>query len=609
MSNSIRTRLTIAFLGLAVGPLLIVGLLLILRTYSVQTEGAVALQREMAAHLSSRVQSLIRNLESGLQMLIRVENLQKLAPERQKLILSIFHSRQSAIDDLILLDACGRVLSYHSRLKPYQDLPMRPQKEFESFTVPMSRGVTYFGPVRSQELSGEPVMIMAVPIITPVTGKPEGVLVADIRLKEIWNLVARIRPGQKGNSFIVDAGKRVVAHSNPSVVLRGTRFDPPGFDGVQMGLNGQESVLVSQVVTFGAQQFHILVEGPVSEALALAIHTVIIMLTIVVIALLAAGSIGFLTVRRIVRPIQDIAETARAINAGDLSRRVVVKSRDELGVLAGAFNKMTSQLGTFINDLEKRVAVRTAELAASNRELEAFAYSVSHDLRAPLRHIDGFLELLRKKAGTALDEQGRHYMEAISDAARKMGLLIDDLLSFSRTGRQAISLKQVDLGSLVRDVIREFEPDAAGRHIEWRISDMPAVNGDAAMLRMVLMNLIANALKFTRPRQEPRIEIGTLPGQDFETVIYVRDNGVGFNPQYADRLFGVFQRLHRSEEFEGTGIGLANVRQIITRHGGRTWAEGKVDQGATFFFSLPQTAKSLSGNSLPLFAKGGSGGI
>jgi PAS domain S-box-containing protein len=731
MANSIRTRLTIAFLGLAAGPLLIVGLILILKAYSVQTQEAIALQREMAAHLSSRVQSLIRNLESGLQTLIRIEDLQKLEPGRQKLILSIFHSRQSAIDDLILLDAGGRVLSYHSRLKLHRDLPTQPQKDLESFTAPMYRGVTYFGPVRFQELSGEPLMIMAVPFIDLDTGKPEGVLVADVRLKEIWDLVARIHPGQKGASFIVDAEKRVVAHRNPSVVLRGTRFDPPGFDGVQMGLSGQKSVMVRQIIRFGDQQFHIVVEGPVSEALALAIHTVRIMLAVVLIALLAAGCLGFFTVRLIVGPIEDIAETARAINAGDLSRRVVVKRRDELGVLASAFNRMTQQLQALINDLEKRVVERTAELEIErnkaqqyldiagvilvaidadqrvtlinqkgceilgrsseeivakdwfetfvpahlrqgvirafrqlmggniesieyfenpvltqggeerliawhnvllkdnegniigtlssgqdisekkqteeriiklnqdlrnraveleevNKELEAFAYSVSHDLRAPLRHIDGFLELLKKKMGTELDEQGRHYMDTISEAARKMGLLIDELLSFSRMGRHAMSFQEVALEELVCDVILELEPDAAGRSVEWRIGDLPVVSGDKAMLWTVLVNLISNALKFTYPREKAQIEIGSQPGQDSEVVIYVRDNGVGFDMTYADKLFGVFQRLHRVDEFEGTGIGLANVRRIIARHSGRTWATGELNKGATFYFSLPE---------------------
>jgi light-regulated signal transduction histidine kinase (bacteriophytochrome) len=225
--------------------------------------------------------------------------------------------------------------------------------------------------------------------------------------------------------------------------------------------------------------------------------------------------------------------------------------------------------------------------------MHAFTYTVSHDLRAPLRHIDGFLELLQKTIGTALDEQGRHYMDAISGAARKMGLLIDDLLSFSRMGRHTMSVQQVELSALVQDVIRELEPDAAGRDIEWRIGDLPVVSGDAPMLRMVLTNLITNALKFTRPRQQARIEIGSLPGQTSEAVIYVRDNGVGFDMTYGDKLFGVFQRLHRADEFEGTGIGLANVRRIIARHGGRTWAEGEIDRGAAFFFSLPQSIQGV----------------
>jgi signal transduction histidine kinase len=587
MLNSIRTRLTIAFLGLAVGPLLIVGLLLTVNTYNVQTQGAIALQREMATHLSSRVQILILNLESELYMLVRLEDLLKLGPERQKLILSIFQSQRSAIDDLVLLDADGRVLSYYSRLKLNQDLPIQSQKELESFTVPISRGVTYFGPVRFKELSGEPVMIMAVPIIALDTRKPDGVLVADVRLKEIWDLVAKIRPGQKGSSFIVDAENRVVAHSNPSAVLRGARFDPPGFDGVQTGLSGQESVLVSQVISFGARQFHIIVEGSVSEALALAVHTVRIMLTIVVIALLVAGGFGYLMVRRIVRPIEEIAETARAINAGDLSRRVVVKSSDELGVLADAFNKMTLQLETLINDLEKRVADRTAQLEAANKELEAFAYSVSHDLRAPLRHIDGFLELLEERITGTLDDRSRHYMATISDSAKRMGQLINDLLSFSRMGRHEMSKKPVDLAGLVQEIIEELAPETQDRAVNWRMADLPTVSGDRAMLRQVLVNLLANALKFTRGREQADIEIGCEPS-DKETIVFVRDNGVGFDPRYGDKLFGVFQRLHRADEFEGTGIGLANVRRIINRHGGRTWAEGEVNRGATFYFALPK---------------------
>ncbi len=240
------------------------------------------------------------------------------------------------------------------------------------------------------------------------------------------------------------------------------------------------------------------------------------------------------------------------------------------------------------SELERRVLDRTAQLEAANKELEAFAYSVSHDLRAPLRHIDGFLELLQQSIAESLDERSQHYMDTIADAVRRMGLLIDDLLSFSRMGRHELSTQPVDLARLVREVIRELAPEAAGRAINWRIADLPLVTGDRAMLRIVFINLIANAVKFTRSRDRAEIEIGCQSTQDTDVVIFVRDNGVGFDPQYADKLFGVFQRLHRAEDFEGTGIGLANVRRVIARHGGRVWAEGEIDHGATFYFALPQ---------------------
>jgi len=239
-----------------------------------------------------------------------------------------------------------------------------------------------------------------------------------------------------------------------------------------------------------------------------------------------------------------------------------------------------------ISELNRELERHLAQLEDANRELEAFSYSVSHDLRAPLRHITGFVELLNKKEQDVLDEKSRHYLKVISDAATKMGTLIDDLLVFSRMGRSEMRTMTVDAGRLVRESIGELEPETRGRDIRWEIGELPPVKADAAMLRLVLTNLISNALKFTRPRPQARITIGALTDRPKETRLFVRDNGVGFEMKYAERLFALFQRLHSEEEFEGTGVGLANVQRIIHRHGGRVWAEGSA-QGATFWISLP----------------------
>jgi PAS domain S-box-containing protein len=238
-------------------------------------------------------------------------------------------------------------------------------------------------------------------------------------------------------------------------------------------------------------------------------------------------------------------------------------------------------------ELEQRVIERTAELEAANKELEAFSYSVSHDLRAPLRHIEGFVEILRASQANALEEDGKRHLQTISDSARQMGKLIDDLLSFSRTARAELRKIKVNLEDIARGVLHEMEPDTRDRDIEWIIGPLPEVEGDPALLRQVFYNLIGNALKYTRTRPRARIEISSIVA-DSELIVSVQDNGVGFDPRYAQKLFGVFQRLHRASEFEGTGVGLANVRRIISRHGGRTWAEGRLDDGATFFFSLPK---------------------
>lgn len=238
-------------------------------------------------------------------------------------------------------------------------------------------------------------------------------------------------------------------------------------------------------------------------------------------------------------------------------------------------------------DLELRVRQRTAELEAANRELDAFSYSVSHDLRAPLRAVDGFAGILVSDYQDRLDAEGRRLLGVVRSQSRQMGRLIDDLLRFSRLGRHPLQKTTVDMEPLVRDVIQELHFQAAGRAIEFRVAPLPTVAADASLLRQVWINLLGNAIKFSRSREPAVIEVeGSVA--EAESVFLVRDNGVGFDPQFSDKLFKVFQRLHGPDEFEGTGIGLSLVQRVIHRHGGRVWATSEPGQGATFGFSLPR---------------------
>jgi PAS domain S-box-containing protein len=270
---------------------------------------------------------------------------------------------------------------------------------------------------------------------------------------------------------------------------------------------------------------------------------------------------------------------------------VITAMKNPQGKLIG-FSKVTRDL-TERKNAEERIQIlnrnleqHVANLTAANRDLDAFTYSLAHDLRAPLRHIHGFANILMQDWNEKIDDEGKRYLGKIVKSSREMGVMVDDLLNFARLGRVELQRTLVDLSQMVEEVKHQLEPDTQGRSIQWEVGQLPTVAGDPALLRQVLVNLLSNAVKYTSKEQNAQIKIGSGNGGN-EITVFVRDNGAGFEMKYAEKLFRVFQRLHRAEEFEGTGVGLANVRRIIERHGGRIWAEGEPGKGATFYFSLP----------------------
>jgi PAS domain S-box-containing protein len=858
MNSSIRKRLTLAFIGLAIGPLLLVGAILAWKSFTTQAQQTLIIQGEMAKRVATEVKAFLDGLESELRLVNQIQGLQNLDWEAQRNVLAGLLAHQNAFESLDLLDSQGQeqVRIARSIVAPPA---LASRADADEFVIPQTSGDVYYSPVYFDEISGEPFITIAVPLLDVRTGLVDGVLVSKVRFQRIWDLIARLQTSPGQSVYIVDAENRVVAHRNPSVVLRGTTFRIPDRDGIHPGLSGSSVVLSVDKIRLGRQEFNVIAEQTVAEAMSLTINTILITASLMAGVLVISVVLGFVIVRQVVQPIQLMATTAEAISAGDLTRQVQVTSRDEVGVLAAAFNSMTTQLrqsleglkqevveveqakealrqvnetlqalidysplaiivldlnshvllwnnaaekiygwnaqealGQLIpfippnerekqqaiyervtqgevftnlesewmrkdgsriqisvslaplrdltgnvyaymsiatditerkkaeqalreseerlrqitsslrevvwlrdvqsrqvlyvnpaledltgwpcesfyekpniirdaihpddrewvskaldqrsdvlpynqehriihldgsvrwvssrsfpvrndagevyrwasimeditdrkraeeeirrlnDELEQRVTERTAQLEAANKELEAFSYSVSHDLRAPLRAINGYSHILTDDYKSVLPEDARTLLTRIQTNANRMGDLINDLLAFFRIGRQALQVQEMDMNKIVQEILDNFRADNLLKQVEIVVEPLPPCQADRSLLRQVWINLISNAIKYSSKSENPRVEIRHIT-QNNKSVYAVQDNGVGFDMQYVNKLFGVFQRLHSESEYEGTGIGLAIVRHIIVRHGGTIWADSEVGKGATFYFTI-----------------------
>ncbi|HEX9455021.1 MAG TPA: cache domain-containing protein [Candidatus Binatia bacterium] len=451
----------------------------------------------------------------------------------------------------------------------------------EYFQQAMKTAKPYLGlPVLSRG-TNRPAVPYAVPVLDD-NGQIRAVLAGAISLNELSEAITKFRVNAASRTSLTDfrAGGIILAH-----VDRARLLSPPSgrnqavsrmLRGDRDAMETTDSAGHAQLAAFSPVPdlpWGVLVLQSSDAAYAQTAVSVRASLVVIMLLLLTSAIISGWLAHHLTLPIVNLQNRATAIAAGDLAARANVQRRDELGDLGRAFDQMTESLSE-----------RTAQLTDANKQLEAFSYSVSHDLRAPLRAIDGFARILNEEHAATLSSEGRRFLDLIGKNAKRMGQLIDDMLAFARLRVSELRKSSVDPGLLARQTFEELY-EQNGRKVDFVIGSLPSCQADPALLKQVWTNLISNALKFTGKRENARIEIGCLT-QNGKSTYFIKDNGAGFDMRYADKLFGVFQRLHRFDEFEGTGVGLAIVQRVIQRHGGRIWAQSELDKGTTFYFTL-----------------------
>lgn len=587
MTNTIRQRLNIVFICLAIVPLLIVGSIVAWQSFNTLEQQTLNLQREIVKGVLAKVTAFFDELENELRFVSNVQTLKDVDLNVRNSILKSLMV-DSVYNNLVMLDNQRQELIHLSRLD-LGSMDGGKHEDADKFVIPEAIGDVYYSPVRFDEEMGEPLITIAVPLVDLRTGRSDGVLAAEVRLKIIWNLIAEIKVGEGHDVYIVDSQGRVVAHRNPSIVLRGTTFDLPDQDGIQSGLTGERVVLVVDMARFGNQEFNVVAEETTSEAFTLAYNSVRVTVALIAAALLLAGILGFFIVRQIIRPIESMAKTAHSISSGDLSKQVEINKGDELGVLAEAFNSMTKQLRSLIDGLEQQVADRTAKLEAAQMELlrqERLATlgkvtaTVAHEIRNPLATVNTSVFSIASALERNEPERVKRALNLAERNVIRCDNIIAELLDYTR--KLDVRLDKVNIDSWLKNLLDELTyPD--GIECRQNLTCGMKVPVDRELLRRAIINIITNAVHALTEENSPGnvLTVETsISGRDLE--IRIVDTGPGIPDELREKIF---EPLFSTKGF-GVGLGLSIAQDIMEKHQGDIEVQSEVGKGTTVILRI-----------------------
>ena len=594
--HSIRIKLAIAFAAMALLPLLVAGGVLVVQTRNVQIDETMRFQREVNLRVSGTVIEFVHTALDHLRLLVLLENLARSAPDRRDEMLALLgahrdDSHRRLFEDILLVDPAGRTLGCASQRtdchveEPPFDVPV--------ILKAIRHEDKYMGPVRFDETTGIPFMTVAIAERSAVDGSLEAVLATRLRLKEIWELVAQVRVGRHGVTYLTNENGRVLAHPDPSVVLRGDVLSEPGGEGVRPGLAGNEAVLVSQNLSFGTQHLVMITERPLDEVLDLVRRTLLDLAVILLGAFVLAALCALIVSKWFVLPIDLLGQRAAQIARGQFSGRVDLERDDELGALGRAFNAMSAKIEEQIKSLRAMLRERDQalkRLSASYDELEQYTHVSSHHLQEPIRVMVNSAELVQRTNSDVLDEMAARRLNTIRQRGIILLEMLNGMLLFASLSKRELKLEHVDAEQMTVALVRALlqQDDMPAFVLEH--DPLPVIRVDRHLFELLLGNLLENAAKFRRT--EPHTIHVAAKRDHGGWVISVSDNGLGMNPEYVDRIFGIFKRLHTLDAFPGTGIGLAMCRKIVELHGGKIWVRTKPGYGSTFLFSLPDNKET-----------------